>query len=300
MTAMRIAVTGTHGLIAGHLIPALEAAGHDVTALVRGPAGPGQVHWDPDAGELDPADLVGIDAVIHLAGVGIFRRWSADHKRRLLDSRVKGTSLLAGRLAGLDRKPAVLLSGSAVGYYGDRGDEILTEESSSGGGFLADLCRQWEAATEPAVSAGIRTVLLRSGIVQAGDGGALRPQLPIFKLGVGARLGSGRQWTSWITIDDEVGGILHALGADDLSGPINLTAPEPATNRTYTRVLGRVLHRPAVLAVPGPAIRAVLGAQMADEMLLGGQRALPAALERSGYPFRHPDLAGGLRAVLDR
>lgn len=299
MTGMQIAVTGTHGLIARHLIPALEAAGHRVTALVRGRAEPGQVHWDPDAGELDTDDLVGTDAVVHLAGVGIFSRWSAEHKRRMLDSRVKGTSLLTNRIAGLDRKPSVLLSGSAVGFYGDRGDEILTEESGPGEGFLADLCAQWEAATAPAVTAGIRTVLLRSGIVQAGDGGALGTQLPIFKLGAGGRLGSGRQWTSWITIDDEVGAILHALGADKLSGPINLTAPEPVTNRTYTKVLGQVLHRPALLVVPAPAIKAVLGTQMATEMLLGGQRALPAALEGSGYRFGQPDLVGGLRAVLD-
>ncbi|MDQ2727911.1 MAG: TIGR01777 family oxidoreductase [Actinomycetota bacterium] len=297
---MQIAVTGTHGLIARHLIPALEAAGHRVLALVRGEPGPGQVHWDPDAGELNGADLVGIDAAIHLAGVGIFRRWSAEHKRRMLDSRVKGTTLLAARLAGLDHRPAVLLSGSAVGYYGDRGDEILTEESKQGAGFLADLCAQWEAATESAAAAGIRTVILRTGIVQTGDGGGLGTQLPIFRLGAGGRLGSGRQWTSWITIDDEVGAILHALGHDDLSGPINLTAPEPVTNRTYTKVLGQVLHRPALLVVPAPAIKAVLGTQMAEEMLLGGQRALPAALERSGYHFGHPDLAGGLTAVLDR
>ncbi len=300
MTGMQIAVTGTHGLIARHLIPALEAAGHQVTALVRGEAGPGQVHWDPDAGVLDAGDLAGIDAAIHLAGVGIFSRWSTEHKRRMLDSRVKGTHLLATRLAGLDPKPAVLLSGSAVGYYGDRGDEILTEESRQGGGFLADLCARWEGATEPAVTSGIRTVLLRTGIVQAGDGGALGTQLPIFKLGAGGRLGSGRQWTSWITIDDEVGAILYALRKGDLSGPINLTAPEPVTNRTYTKVLGQVVHRPALLAVPGLVIKAVLGAQMADEMLLGGQRALPAALERSGYRFSQSDLDSGLRSVLDR
>jgi hypothetical protein len=300
MTAMKIAVTGTHGLIARHLIPALQAAGHRVIPLVRGRAEPGQVHWNPDTGQLDAADLVGTDAAIHLAGVGIFSRWTEEHKRRMLDSRVKGTHLLATRLAALDRQPAVLLSGSAVGYYGDRGDEVLTEESTQGEGFLADLCGRWEAATEPAVTAGIRTVLLRTGIVQASDGGALGTQLPIFKLGAGGRLGSGRQWTSWITIDDEIGAILHALDDDGLTGPVNLTAPEPVTNGTYTRVLGRVLHRPAVLVVPGPAMKLLLGSEMATEMLLGGQRALPGALGRSGYRFAHGDLAGGLRAVLDR
>ncbi|MDQ6782110.1 MAG: TIGR01777 family oxidoreductase [Actinomycetota bacterium] len=297
---MQIAVTGTHGLIARHLIPRLEAAGHRVTALVRSQPEPGQVHWDPDASELDATELEGIDAVIHLAGVGLFRRWSSDHKRRIFDSRVKGTTLLADRLAGLDHKPAVLLSGSAVGYYGDRGDEILTEDSEGGAGFLADLCARWEGAAEAATAAGIRTVLLRTGIVQAPDGGALGTQLPIFKLGAGGRLGNGRQWTSWISVDDEVGAIVHALGAENLSGPINLTTPEPVTNRTYTKVLGQVLHRPAVLAVPALAIRTVLGAEMANEMLLGGQRALPVALERSGYRFAHRSLAGALTAALER
>ncbi|MDQ6839261.1 MAG: TIGR01777 family oxidoreductase, partial [Actinomycetota bacterium] len=223
---MQIAVTGTHGLIARHLIPALEAKGHRVTPVVRSSPQPGQVHWDPDAGHLDADGLAGVDAVIHLAGVGVFARWSAERKHRILDSRVKGTRLLADRIAGLDDAPATLLSGSAVGYYGDRGDEVLTEDSAQGEGFLADVCAQWEAATGPAATAGIRTVLLRTGIVQASDGGALKTQLPIFKLGAGGRLGGGRQWTSWISIDDEVGAIVHALEIEDLSGPVNLTAPQ--------------------------------------------------------------------------
>lgn len=298
---MKIAVTGTHGLVAGHLLPALRAAGHQVTALVRGTPNTGQIRWEPDAGELDPAALAGVDAVIHLAGVGILsRRWNDDHKRKLLDSRVKGTALIAERIADLEHKPAVLLSASAVGYYGDRGDEILTEDSVQGAGFLADLCARWEASAAPAADAGIRTVNLRTGIVQAAKGGALGTQLPIFKLGIGGRLGRGAQWVSWISVADEVGAILHALGADDLSGPVNLTAPEPVTNKDYTSALGRVLHRPAVMAVPALAIKAVLGAEMADEMLLGGQRALPSALERSGYHFRHPRLESALRAVLQR
>lgn len=298
MNAMQIAITGSHGLVAGHLIPGLEAEGHRVTTLVRGDPGPGQVHWDPERGELDPAALTTVDAVIHLAGVGIFSRWTADHKRKLVDSRVKGTTLLAERLAQLDTKPAVLLSASAVGFYGDRGDEALTEASAQGSGFLADLCARWEGSTQAAADAGIRTVTLRTGIVQAADGGALGTQLPIFKVGAGGRLGNGHQWVSWISIDDEVGAIIHALSADDLSGPVNLTAPEPVTNRTYTKVLGHVLHRPSSLVVPGLAIKALLGPEMATEMLLGGQRVVPVALQASGYRFRHPSLESGLRAVL--
>lgn len=297
---MRIAVTGTHGLLARHLVPALEAAGHHVTAVVRGDAGPGQLHWDPQAGALDPAALAGTDAMIHLAGVGIFSRWTPERKRQLLDSRVEGTTLIARRLADLDPKPAVLLSASAIGFYGDRSEEILTEDSAGGEGFLADLCARWEAATAPAQAAGIRTVHLRTGIVQAADGGALKAQLPLFKAGVGARLGNGAQWISWISVADEVGAIVHALGAEALSGPVNLTAPEAVTNATYTKVLGRVLSRPTLLAVPAVALRAVLGSEMATEMLLGGQRVAPAALQRSGYRFAHPELFGALCATLGR
>lgn len=297
---MKVAVTGTHGLIAHHLIPRLQAAGHEVVAIVRGHARPGEVSWDPAAGRLDPADLEGVEGVVHLAGAGIFSRWTDAHKRAVLDSRVQGTSLLARRLAELDRLPAVLCSGSAVGFYGNRGAEVLDETSASGSGFLAEVCREWEAAAEPATEAGIRTVLLRTGIVLAADGGALKAQLPLFKLGLGARLGHGTQWTSWISVEDEVGGILHALEHDTVSGPLNLTAPAPVTNRDFTRALGVAVHRPAALAVPGFAIRAVLGPDMADEMLLGGQRVLPRALEASGYTFAHPVIDDGIAAALSR
>jgi uncharacterized protein (TIGR01777 family) len=297
---MKVAVTGTHGLIAHHLIPRLRAAGHDVVAVVRGDPGPGEVSWDPAAGRLNATDLQGVEGVVHLAGVGIFSRWTDAHKRAVLDSRVQGTSLLARRLAELEHPPTVLCSASAVGFYGDRGDEILDESSSSGSGFLAQVCREWEAAAAPATAAGIRTVLLRTGIVLAGDGGSLKTQLPLFKLGLGARLGHGTQWTSWISIDDEVGGILHALEHDTVSGPLNLTAPAPVPNRDFTRALGAAVHRPAALAVPGFAIRAVLGAEMADEMLLGGQRVLPGALQASGYTFAHPSIEDGLAAALAR
>jgi uncharacterized protein (TIGR01777 family) len=297
---MKIAVTGSHGLIARHLLPALDAAGHQVVKVVRGQAGAGELHWDPAAGELDGDALEGVDAVVHLAGKGIFGRWSETHKAEVRNSRLQGTALLADRLAGLSRKPATLVSGSAVGYYGDRGSEVLTEVSQRGRGFLADLVEDWEAATAAAEDAGIRTVKLRTGIVCAADGGALKLQLPVFKLGVGGRLGSGEQWFPWVSIDDEVGAILHALDHDSLSGPVNLAAPEPVTNAEFTRALGEVLHRPTALAVPAVAIRTVLGREMADETLLVSQRVQPVALDASGYRFRHPEVRGALRAVLDR
>lgn len=297
---MRVAVTGTHGLIAGKLMPALLSAGHSVVPVVRGPAGPGEISWDPAAGRLDPADLAGIDAVVHLAGVGILRRWSSTGKEQILRSRVDGTSLLARTLAGLDPAPRVLVSASATGWYGDRGDEILDERSAPGTGFLADVCREWEAATAHAVEAGIRTVTVRTGIVQSTAGGSLKAQKPIFSLGLGARFGSGRQWVSWISIDDEVGAIIHALTTEDVTGPVNLTAPNPVTNADYTRALGRALHRPALLAVPGVAVSAVLGKEMAHQMLLGGQRVLPRQLEDTGYRFTHRTIDEALAGLLRR
>ncbi|MCU4183815.1 TIGR01777 family oxidoreductase [Acidiferrimicrobium sp. IK] len=297
---MRIAVTGSHGLIAGHLIPALRGAGHDVTALVRGPAAPGEVHWDPERGELDPGDLAGVDGVVHLAGAGLLRRWTDGGKQQIVDSRVKGTTLLAEVLAGLDPQPKVLVSASAIGWYGDRGDEVLSEDSTPGTGFLAEVAQRWEASTAPAIDAGIRTVFLRTGIVQSTDGGALKAQKPVFALGLGGRLGSGRQWVSWISLDDEVGAILHALGDERLSGPVNLTAPNPVTNAGYTKALGRALHRPAVMVVPGPVISAVMGSEMAHQMLLGGQRVLPGRLEASGYRFAHRTIDEALADLLKR
>lgn len=295
---MHIAVTGSHGLIGGALLPALRRVGHTVVEVVRSEPGEGQVGWDPATGRLDPADLAGVDGVVHLAGVGILRRWSADNREAIRSSRVEGTSLLARTLGAMDTPPKVLVSASAVGWYGDRGDEVLTETSTTGTGFLSQVCREWEASTSPAVQAGIRTVLIRTGIVLSADGGALAAMKPIFALGLGGRLGSGSQWTSWITIDDEVGGIIHALSADGLSGPVNLTAPNPVTNAAYTKALGRAMHRPTVLFVPGAAMRLILGRDMADQMLLGGQRVLPGQLEASGYTFIHRTIDDALPAVL--
>jgi uncharacterized protein (TIGR01777 family) len=296
---VKVAVSGAHGLIGGALVDRLSRAGHDMVRLVRVEPGPGEVRWDPGAGQIDAASLEGLDAAVHLAGVGIGdRRWNEAHKRRVLDSRVQGTGLLASALAALDRPPAALLSASAIGIYGDRGDEILTEESPTGTGFLAELCVRWEAATGPAERAGIRVVHLRSGIVQATSGGALGKQLPLFRFGLGGRLGSGRQYVSWISLHDEISAIEHALSTETLRGPANLTAPDPVTNAEYTAALGAVLHRPAALRVPRGALRLALGREMAAEMLLGGQRVLPAALEASGFRFEQPALPAALRDLL--
>jgi hypothetical protein len=257
------------------------------------------VTWDPGAGQIDAAGLAGVEGVVHLAGVGIGdRRWNRAHRHALLSSRLQGTSLLAATIAGLDPRPRVLVSASAIGFYGDRGDEELDETSASGDGFLAGLCRRWEASTAAAPAAGIRTVLTRSGIVQAGDGGALKAQLPLFRFGLGARLGSGRQWVSWVAIEDEVGGMIHALEHDEVSGPVNLVGPAPVTNAEYTRTLGRVLRRPAFWTVPAPVLKVALGAEMASEMLLAGQRVRPGVLERTGYKFGQTRLEPALRAVL--
>lgn len=298
---MRVLVTGSRGLIGTALIERLQAGGHRTTRLVRCAPGAGEVAWDPAAGAIDRAGLEGHDAVVHLAGEGIGdHRWTAAHKARVLDSRKAGTRLLTEALAGLDQPPAVLVSASAVGYYGDRGDEVLTEESTPGSGFLADVVREWEAATAPATDAGIRTVLARTGIVLSDRGGALAEMLPIFKLGAGGRLGSGRQWWSWISLDDHCAVIERALADTALSGPLNSTAPNPVTNAVFTSTLGRVLRRPAIAPVPKVALAIRFGREMAEEMLLAGQRVRPARLEAAGFTFAHPELEGALRAILGR
>ncbi|HLH45697.1 MAG TPA: TIGR01777 family oxidoreductase [Acidimicrobiales bacterium] len=298
---MRVAVTGSHGLLGRHLLPALEAAGHEVVPVVRGGTeARAVVAWDPAAGTIAVDGLAGVDAAVHLAGGGIGdRRWTPAHKRAVRQSRVEGTSLLSETLARLRPRPGVLLSASAVGYYGDRDDELLDESSPSGSGFLADVCRRWEAATEAAAAAGIRTIHLRSGVVLAGDGGALAAQLPLFRLGLGARLGRGRQWMSWISVDDEVAAIVRLLADETVSGPVNLTAPEPATNATFTATLGRILHRPAVFAAPPFAVKALLGPEMASEMLFASQRVTPAVLQRTGFVWRHAHLDDAVAAAVE-
>jgi uncharacterized protein (TIGR01777 family) len=295
---MKLVVTGSHGLIGGALVPALQRAGHTVVPLVRGPAGPGQVRWDPAAGDLDAGALAGIDGAVNLAGEGLAdRRWTQSQKQRILDSRVRATTLLANRLVEAGGT-GVLISGSAVGFYGDRGDEKLTEEAPGGSGYLADVVRQWEAATEPARHAGVRVVLIRTGIVLSPLGGALKRQLPLFRCSVGGRLGSGRQYQSWISLADEVGAIIHAATTESLSGPVNLTAPAPVTNAEFTRTLAAVLHRPALLPAPRLALSLVLGPELVDEALLASQRVLPEKLRRSGFVFEQPNLDGALRSLL--
>ena len=289
---MHVLVTGSSGLIGSALTESLEGDGHEVRRLKRG------AQWDPENGMVDPAVLDGVDAVVNLAGAGLGEhRWSDDHKRRVRDSRVNGTAALASAIADAGGSVKVFVNGSAVGYYGDSGDRVNTEESPAGTGFLAELCVAWEAAAGAAKSAA-RVVLLRTGIVLSPKGGALKKQLPIFKVGAGGRLGSGRQWQSWISLDDEVGAIRHALEDDSVEGPANGTAPNPVTNADFTKSLGRALGRPAVLAVPPIALRVAFGADMAKEMLLAGQRALPAKLESTGFTFRHPNLDQALEALL--
>ncbi len=298
---MNILVTGASGLIGSALVPHLEKLGHTVVRAVRRePRGGSERRWDPAVGSLAPGFLDGIDAVIHLAGAGIGdKRWTDDYKREILESRTKSTSLLAGAIADAAVKPTVFLSGSAIGIYGPRDGEVLDETSAHGEGFLADVCEQWESATRAAESAGVRTVHLRTGIVLSRAGGALKKQLPLFAVGLGGKFGNGGQWQSWISIDDEVGAIVHLLGSA-LSGPVNLTAPEPVMNSDFTRTLARVLRRPALLPIPsfGPAL--LLGRELADALLFTGQRVVPGALQRDGYVFRHSSLEQALRGILDR
>ena len=296
---MRVLVSGSSGLIGSAVCDALTARGDDVVRLVRRTAGAGEIRWDPVAGALDASALTGLDAVVHLAGAGIGdRRWTTARRHEIVASRVRSTEVLARALADMAKPPGVLVNASAVGVYGDRGDEELTEESSPGTGFLAELCLSWEAATEPASAAGVRVVRIRSGVVLAAQGGALARQVPLFRLGIGGRLGNGRQWVSWITLRDEVAVILRALDDGTLAGACNATAPEPVTNRVLTRALGTALHRPTVAAVPAAALKVALGTGVATEVVLASQRALPARLEHAGFSFRDPDITGALAWAL--
>ena len=297
---LRIAITGATGFIGTQLAAFLSTGGHEVLRIGRGPVKPGvvDISWNPARGELDATALEGVDAVIHLAGASIAERWSEPHKRAIRDSRVEGTSLLAHTLARLSRKPRVLLSGSAIGVYGSRGEEVLDERSAFGSDFLADVGRAWEAATAPAERAGIRVVHLRTGIVQGAAGGALAKQAPLFTLGLGGPLGDGTQWVSPIALDDHLGAVHFCLMRDDIAGPVNLVAPEAVTNAEFTRVLARVLSRPAMVPAPAFALRLALGGEMANSTVLASQRVVPGVLQRSGFRWRHPSLEAMLRFEL--
>ncbi|MCU1453008.1 MAG: hypothetical protein JWN46_1154 [Acidimicrobiales bacterium] len=302
---MQVAISGASGLIGRALREQLETDGHQVIALVRpgsAEAGPDDVRWNPAHGTIDAPRLEGVDAVVHLAGAGVASgRWTEEHRREVHDSRTLGTALLAEALAGLERPPSVLVSGSAIGYYGDRGDEVLTETSGPGDDFLARLCVDWERSTAAAEAAGIRTVHLRTGVVLSSEGGALQKQLLPFKLGLGARAGRGAQWLPWITIDDEVGAIRFAIERTEVSGALNLTAPEPVTNAAFTKALGRVLHRPAVLVIPKVVTHLPLGiGPLADSLLFSSARVEPERLLSSGYEFRHRTIDDALAHVLRR
>jgi uncharacterized protein len=299
---MDVVISGASGLIGQALQGALLDKGHTVIPLVRRAVTGDEraLRWDPAGGTIDHHGLEGIDAVVHLAGESIASsRWTDEQKTKIRESRTRSTTLLAEALVGLDSPPAVFLSGSAIGYYGDRGDEILTEQSDPGHDFLADVCVRWEACSQFAAARGIRTVNLRTGIVLDDREGALARQLLPFKLGIGGRIGSGRQWQSWISLDDQVGAIYHLLDAD-VDGPVNLVAPEPVTNAEFASTLGKVLRRPTFLPIPTFAPAALYGRELVEALLLSSQRVDPRVLVASGYEFRHTSLEAALRDILDK
>ncbi len=296
---MRVLISGASGLLGKALTRALQNDGHETLALVRRAPRDGEVEWNPRQ-PLDPAKLEGCDAVVHLAGKNIAGRWTEKFKQEVLESRAIGTQTLAAATAESFRQtgqPRVFVSASGVGYYGNRGDEILTEASSAGAGFLAEVCKQWEAATDPAREAGVRVVNLRIGVVLAHDGGALKPMLPPFRLGLGGRVGSGQQWWSWVSLDDVIGAMLFALHGD-LHGPVNAVGPTPVRNADFVKALGKALHRPTIFPLPEFVIRGVMG-EMGEELLLTSARAVPEKLQAAGYKFRHADLDDALRAALE-
>ena len=299
---MRILVTGSSGLVGSTLVPLLTGQGHQVVRMVRRPSSPGEdvAVWDPAAGRLETSSLEQTDAVVHFAGENIgAARWTDERKERMRSSRVRGTRLLSESLAKLVVPPRVLVSASALGFYGSRGDEVLTEESSAGNDFLSRVCQEWESATEPARQRGIRVVNLRIGMVLSGKGGALPAMLPVFKAGVGGKLGHGRQFVSWIAIDDLMGAISHSIATESLSGPVNTVSPNPVRNLEMTKALGKVLRRPTLFSVPAFAVRLMLG-EMADSLLLASQRAQPRRLLAAGFAFQFPDFETALRHVLHR
>jgi uncharacterized protein (TIGR01777 family) len=297
---MHVAVTGSSGLIGSALVGFLTTGGHQVTRIVRRSPGAADVQWDPAEGIRGLSRLEGVDAVVHLAGENIASgRWTRERKAQIRRSRVEGTGRLCESLVRLERRPKVLVSSSAIGYYGNRDDEILREDSGPGSDFLAGVCREWEAATGPASRAGIRVVCMRIGIVLSPVGGALKKMLFPFTLGMGGRIGSGTQFMSWIALDDVIGATHHALDTVSLAGPVNCVAPSPVTNAEFTRALARALRRPALAPLPALAARLAFG-EMADALLLSSARVVPTRLEASGYRFQHPELEGALRHLLHR
>ena len=299
---MKIGITGASGLIGSALVPDLRAHGHEVVRFVRGTAAASdERRWDPSARQLDPDDVSDLDALVHLAGAGVGdKRWTGARKAVVLGSRVDGTTAVANAVAAARQSgagPTVLLSASAIGYYGDTGDRLTDESGPSGEGFLADVCRQWEAATEAATTAGARVAHLRTGIVLSGDGGIVGKQLLLYKAGLGAPLGSGKQGVSWISLDDEVAAVRHLLTAN-VEGPVNLVGPAPVTNKQFTKALGKAVHRPTLpIGVPGFVLRTLVGG-FAQEGILTGQRLVPKVLQDSGFRFAHEDVEAGLRASL--
>ncbi|UQX00858.1 TIGR01777 family oxidoreductase [Streptomyces sp. RerS4] len=295
---MRIALTGSSGLLGQALVRSLRADGHDLVRFVRrAPSGAGEARWDPREGYVDPAGLDGCDAVVHLAGAGVGdHRWTAAYKKEIRDSRVLGTAAIARAMAAHPTPPPVLVCGSAVGYYGDTGDRRVDESAPAGRGFLASVCVEWEAAARPAREAGIRTAHARTGLVVSAEGGAWGRMFPLFRAGLGGRLGDGRQYWPFISLHDEIAALRHIIDTPSLSGPVNLAAPEPLTNREVTAAMGRVLHRPTVFAVPAPALRLVLG-EFSEDVLVG-QRAVPTRLLESGFAFTHPGIEQAIRAAL--
>jgi uncharacterized protein len=292
---MRIAIAGASGLVGSALIPELETDGHEIVRMVRNPPKAGEIEWHPNQDEMDPAKLNGFEAIVNLAGESIAEgRWTDEKKKRIRDSRVNGSHLISEALAKLATKPRVFLCASATGIYGDRGDETLDEQSESGGGFLAGVCREWEKATEPASKAGVRVVNLRFGPILARAGGMLEKMLTPFKMGLGGKIGSGKQYISWVAIDDVVAAIKVALNDDSIRGPLNIVSPAPVTNERFTRALGEALSRPTVMSMPAFAARLAFG-EMADEMLLVSQRVVPKRLNHSGFTFQFSDLENALQ-----
>lgn len=297
---MKILVSGSHGLVGKALVRSLTEDGHEVVRLVRGERAPGalEVEWQPDEGRIDVEHLEGVHAVVHLAGESIASsRWTSDKKRTIRDSRVKGTTLLSDAIARLSSPPSVFLSASAIGYYGNRGDELLTEKSAPGKDFLAGVCTEWEAATRPAMEKGIRTVCTRFGIILDPNEGALAKMLPPFRMGVGGRVGNGKQWMSWIALDDVVNGLKFLIQDASVHGPVNFVAPKPVTNAEFTKTLGRTLGRPTIFPIPAFGVRLAFG-EMADALLLSSQRVAPSVLVKKGFTFSWPALEPALKHLL--